>query len=171
MKTLILGGFFDDNGGRPSGYIRQFGAAFHEKLDDVTVVNGGFFDDLTALLQSLSDYTWIYWMGDIPNDKPKIVNFIQEHAPHASLMISKNNRQGKYTANDLHTRLNAAKAHGLLEFTQKDNRILGQLMDKNGHYRAFPCADIPDFVHGLLHYHHEVTNPCQNHPDNECEDK
>lgn len=171
MKTLILGGVFNDEGGRPSGYIRQLGEALSRLGGtDITVLNGGYYTDLETYLISLPAYAWVYWMGDIPNDKPKIVNTIHTKAPQCRMIISKNNRTHKYTHSDLMGRMYAARADGLIEFTNKDNAIAATFHPPSGTVITTPTVDITQLAQIVWNYQHTVKGPYQNHRDNEYGD-
>lgn len=152
MNILIIGGVFDDQGGRPSGYIRRMGEAFQKKEHSTTIINGGYYYDLCAHLNGVVQYDWVYWMGDIPNDKEKLVNRIHLHYPNIKLFISKNNRKNIYTPSDLHTRITMAQANGLLEFTQMSDVIQARIMQPDGQYYSSHCIDIAQLVDHLMAY-------------------
>lgn len=131
MKKVFVGGVFNDTGGRESGFIRKLTNEFitHESL---FVINGGFYDGLSPFLEDIGKIDVLFWFCDVPNDKPKLVNFIFEKNKNLKLIISKNNRQNKYTKEELQNRINFAKSYALVEFTDSAAGIAATVHKKDG---------------------------------------
>lgn len=126
MRALLAGGVFDDEGGRASGYARKLFARLLELLPEgAEAINGGVFSDLEALSRpGPGQVEALLWMADIPNDKPKLVNQLRQSDPSLALVISKNNRSGKYDAAALAERIERAGAAALVEFVDAgDGRV------------------------------------------------
>lgn len=139
MKIALVGGVFDDQQGRASGYVRKLHEAITaevKRMDpeaDITALNGGRFSDLQAFLNQTEDFQALVWMGDIPNDKPKLVSLLKEKNHSLPLMISKNNRADKYSVEDLQGRMQKAGASLLLEFKNTEQgTIKGRLLRVDG---------------------------------------
>lgn len=119
-KILIVGGFFDEHGGRPSGYITKFYEAIQKlQPDDIEVAlcNGGDHVGLTTLLDKFVPiYDVLLWFADVPNHLPKIIDDIKNRHPGIILFSSKNNRSGKYSDEELYERKRRAHAYTLVEF-------------------------------------------------------
>lgn len=131
MKELAICGTFDDVGGKPSGYMRKIFEGGGAK-----VINGGNWDKLANLLNSVSDYDLVYWFPNVPNDKEKLVSEIKKINPKCILITSKNNQDQKYSHSDLIARALNSKSNLLLELTRKDNEILGTVHDPLGNIFA-----------------------------------
>jgi hypothetical protein len=131
MRYVIVGGAWDDNGGRPSGYVKKLHAGLvRAGVTDIVLLNGGSFDYLPVYMK-----TWgqsadvLIWMPDIPNGKEKLVNGIKEINPKLQLVISKNNRSGKYDRLMLVARALKAKANLLIEFTDQEGMVAATVID------------------------------------------
>jgi hypothetical protein len=129
VKIVIIGGDFNDDGGRPSGYIKKFAEDVSETIPDIfdrcnhlEIMNGGYFDELET--QDLSVYDIIIWLANVPNDKPKIIRTIKLNYPTAILVTSKNNIDGKYGTMDLVARALQTKSNLLIEFTKDEDGVI-----------------------------------------------
>lgn len=135
MGALLAGGVFDDEGGRASGYARKLFEALMGELPagSARALNGGRFEELEALSKGMGSVEALLWMADIPNDKPKLVNELREGAPGMRLVISKNNRLGKYGPEQLRERMERAGAAALVEFIEgADGRVDARLWGAGG---------------------------------------
>jgi hypothetical protein len=93
-SLLLVGGTFDDAGGRPSGYVNKLAAALSSSEHfNVVLENGGPYARLSTINGS---YGVVVWMPNIPNDKPKILNDIKSKDPTCILVSSKRNDNNKY---------------------------------------------------------------------------
>ncbi len=123
-KILIVGGFFNEHSGRPSGYIKKFYDAIQLLKPDETEIdlrNGGNHTDLRAMLDSqIEEYDTLLWFADVPNHLPKIIDEIKNRCPGIILFSSKNNRSGKYSTEELYERKRRAHAYALVEFFNLD---------------------------------------------------
>jgi len=108
---LFVCGHFDEYGGRPSGYMARLAAEIRAPIE---VHNGGSLEDLQRLIDTVGRYRAIWWMPDIDNSVPKFAGSLKEKAPTSVLVISKNNRDGKYAPIDLVGRMLKAHAHLML---------------------------------------------------------
>lgn len=133
-KILFMGGVFNDEGGRPSSYIRKFTEALQAQWNAYWhIMNGGHYHDLSHTIENtIKDFDYLFWFCDVPNDKPKLVKFIKEQHPNIVLTVSKNNRSDKYTRDMLFERMEKAQAQYLLEFkASADGAINASLLSGN----------------------------------------
>jgi hypothetical protein len=142
MTILIVGGVFDDQGGRPSGYITKLVNAFIECQKpwrtDILIVNGGHIDQLAKTVQYVYDKSIVVWMADVPNTFPKMLPDLIKQNPGAILVQSKNNRESRtqngvpyqtYTREELFDRMHKTGAELLIEFTDGTNgKILSSVL-------------------------------------------
>ena len=142
MTILIVGGQFDDKGGRPSGYINKFAEQINELnkpwLINILVINGGHIDELVKTAQYVYDKSIIVWMADVPNTFPKVLPDLIKQNPGAILIQSKNNRESRtginipfhmYTREELFDRMHKTGAELLIEFTDGTNgKILSSVL-------------------------------------------
>lgn len=130
---VFIGGIFNDEGGRPSGYINKLTQELLAIDSSWVVFNGGTYEQLVAFIESFDNLIGVLcWFCDVPNDKPKLVNNILTKTPQTKLVISKNNRLGKYTKRELQERIELAKASLLVEFTQNEGKIISSIHSKSG---------------------------------------
>ena len=125
----LFGGTFGHLGGdngKPSGYIRKLSDEL-SKYADLTVTNGGNYDALYSAALAVPDDAILLWFPNISNDVDKLLPLIRSNRPNLTIAISKNNLEGKYTAQDLRERRLAADAACLVEFTKGDSGFIVNL--------------------------------------------
>lgn len=144
MKILFVGGTFDDNGGKPSSIVNKFSREL-ETLEDVefTVKNGGHYNEIRDILNSVTEYDTVFWWPNIPNDFEKLRG-VKEINPKTLLVSSKRNN-GEYSFKELINRALLMKANLTIEFSKIDERFKLKLFDPLGNifYDGF---DIPECV-------------------------
>ena len=132
-KTLLVGGFFDDGGGKPS---RALVPVLHEALaskggSTMTFLNGGHFSELERELERIHEYGVIYWFANVSNNKPKIVGDIKKHHKRCLLVTSKRNDGDKYSLSDIIYHALNLKSNLVVEF-KKDvasGTTVGRVLD------------------------------------------
>lgn len=130
-KTLIVGGTFDDNGGKPSSVVNKVYETFVAQGYAVDVFNGGYFDDVEKILESTINYKYVIWWANVPNDKEKIRN-VKEINPKCILITSKRNDNDTYGFAELINRALGAKANLCVEFSKWNNLYKMRLFDPLG---------------------------------------
>lgn len=118
MQTLLVAGTFNTDGGRPSGYIAKLAATLQQYLPNLRIINGGTHTDLRSITMQLADVQNLLWFADVPNEWAKLLPSIVRSYPKIVLVQSKNNRQGKYSVDDLYRRMHQSGAELLVEFTE-----------------------------------------------------
>lgn len=125
-KILIVGGTFDDNGGKASGLISKLAEAFKGADRTITVWNGGKFDSLNEILDSATQYNYVFWFANVDNSKEKIRD-VKAVAPHCLLVTSKRNDfvgdKKKYDLEELLQRALAIKANLCFEFCKVEDKV------------------------------------------------
>lgn len=121
MKVLVVGGTFDNNGGRRSGLVEKFVEIMRVMNGTVAYRNGGNYNDLIYTLENcVKDYDVVFWWANVSNDLPKVRD-VKEVAPHIMLVSSKRNDNDKYTFQELVARTLAMKANLTFEFKKQTN--------------------------------------------------
>lgn len=122
MKILFVGGTFDEEGGRPSGLVKEF--VNHLNNFDISHIvdlyNGGSYKDLHHLVKMSAFYDCVFWWPNVPNNLPKMRN-IKEINPKAMLVTSKRNDNNKYNIQELINHSLKVKANLTIEFIKKPN--------------------------------------------------
>lgn len=158
-NVLFVCGSWDDEGGRESNYCKKLIDEFsyiHPKDCNVDVFNGGSFSELEEIISeenahNLRDYSVIFWIVNVPNDKPKLLSKVKQLAPHSMLVTSKVNND-RYSNLDLVSRALAAKANLLIEFNHNEKKqIMAQVIDPLGNCFLPHCSDIKELATVLRH--------------------
>lgn len=134
MKVLIVGGSFDENGGRPSGLVAKMisAIAMYIDVDDFTAYNGGTFNELSQAYNECAQYDVVFWWPNVSNDVPKVRN-IKEVAPHVMLVSSKRNDDNKYSFQELVNHALTMKANLTFEFNKcEDGKFFIRIFDPLG---------------------------------------
>jgi hypothetical protein len=127
MNIFIVGGTFNDEGGKPSGLINKIAEEFRSLSVSVTLHNGGLFEDLKSIMQSVSEEDVIFWMVNVPNDKDKERD-IKKLYPKKYLIMSKRNNN-EYTFGQMINKALAQKANLMLEFKKEDSKFVMRVFD------------------------------------------
>jgi hypothetical protein len=152
MRYVLVGGDWNDAGGRPSGFVARLGAALAEITSvDVTIHNGGFLADLHRCQSSLNGYDAILWLANVPNDKEKVRD-IKALYPHTLLVMSKRNND-EYEFRELINRALGHKANLMIDFRRDGAMMAARLFDPLGCVWCDHTTDIPllaSRLHGRL---------------------
>lgn len=113
--AFFVGGDFNDDGGRASGYVQKLSSHIKQGLsfDDFFLFNGGHFSDLLGIVQRIEKDkpSVIFWLANVPNDKEKLVEQIKKVSPKSILISSKNNSGNRYTFPEIIARMLKIKAN------------------------------------------------------------
>lgn len=132
MKLLIVGGTFDENGGKPSKLIAQMQEFFRMRCEVVGYYNGGNYQDIESIIQECQKADVTIWMPNVPNDKAKIRN-VKEINPKTLLILSKRNDGSKYPFAEIVNRMLKQKSNLLIHINKQENGIFSfQLLDPLG---------------------------------------
>lgn len=149
MKTLFVGGTFDDNGGKPSKIARKIASGMSDQANHMLYCNGGNFQLLYDIFNKIKEesYDIIFWFANVSNDKPKLIKNIKAQSKSSILVSSKRNLNGEYSFEDLQYRAFENKANLVLEFHSiipqgaGDVLIGGRILDPLGNVFMTPYAD------------------------------
>ncbi|MBQ8681961.1 MAG: class II aldolase/adducin family protein [Bacilli bacterium] len=147
MKNmLIVGGTFDELGGKPSSLIEKL---FKDKIAEHDLfINGGHIKDIEHLLELVPNYKVIIWFPNIPNHYPKLRN-IKQLNPHSVFVMSKRN-DNKYKIRDIIVKGLENNANLIVEFSKHDNKFYMQDIDVLGYSWSEKTADINKFKETLF---------------------
>jgi len=124
---VIVGGSFDDNGGKTSSIVAKLAAALGT---DWACINGGTMESLRGF--SVDGVKVLIWMPNVSNDEDKFLDRLKPQNPEMLLIQSKRVVEKDYTAGDVIGRM--LKSHsGLgIMITQVDGRYQFELLDPLG---------------------------------------
>ena len=153
-RILFVGGNWDLNGGRKSKIVEVF-AKF---LPNVTVYNGGNFNNLNDILESCVNYDIVLWWANVSNDLPKIRN-VKDINYKAMLVSSKRNVDGKYSFQDLLQRSFSLKSNLTIEFCMVDDKYYMRLFDPLGNmwYEGFSIKMCSKILIERLNFIRSIT--------------
>lgn len=89
MKVLLTAGTWDLNNGKKSGLIDKMYNLLKERYD-IDYFNGGHYDELNKIIETVKNYDVIFWMANVPNELPKVRDVKKIH-PTALVIGSKRN--------------------------------------------------------------------------------
>lgn len=133
MKSLIVGGSWDNDGGKPSGLIRKM----YEELkniddkNDIKFVNGGYYSDLESIIKTAKEYDVIYWMAHVSNELPKVRN-VKNINSHAIVIGSKRNDNNKYSFVEILNRSLLQRNNLTIEFKKNNDKFNMLVFDPLG---------------------------------------
>jgi len=121
MRILLVGGTFDNEGGRMSGIVnKMYGILSTMPGIELVMFNGNYYSKLESILDEVKNYDVVFWMANVPNDYPKIRE-VKVVAPHVLLVSSKRNDNGKYSFLELVNHALCLKANLTIEFIKHDD--------------------------------------------------
>ncbi len=115
MRTLIIGGTWDKDGGKESGLINKIVDVLSDTIS--MSVNGGQYDDLQNFLATVKNFDVVFWFANVSNLLPKVRN-VKEINPKCLLVTSKRNDHGEYSFTDLINQALSLKANLCVEFRE-----------------------------------------------------
>ena len=147
-KILIVGGTFDDNGGKPSSLVQQVRECIIASGYNADVYNGGFYEDVENILELVIYYKYVIWWANVPNDKPKLRN-VKDINSKCILITSKRNDDNKYGFAELINRALEVKANLCVEFSKWNDLYKMRLFDPLGNL-WYDGMNIIDMVYAML---------------------
>lgn len=136
---LIVGGTFDNSGGKSSKVVSALSPYLGEQL------NGGYLNELEQL--NLSDYKCVVWMPNIDNKEDKILPTIKKKYPTILLVQSKRCIEKWYEDSDIIGRLLKSHAGLGIKIEDSGSRLIPyqfKLLDPLGNIYA-DTSCIPEF--------------------------
>ena len=132
-KVLLVGGTYDNNGGRASGLIDSMYQELSKDKDfEITYFNGDIVDRLhNYILPAVAEYQIVFWFANVPNDEVKLRD-VKTINPKCIFVNSKRNDNSKYTFAELITKSLAAKANLTIEFVKHEDKFNMMLFDPLG---------------------------------------
>ena len=162
-KILLVGGNFDNAGGRPSGLFEKIcnevKVREYEGKILADVYNGGFVDELrNNILPQVKDFDIVVWAPNVPNTEEKIRN-VKEINPKTILISTKRNNN-EYNFAELISRALAQKSNLVIEFSKfLENPSIYKMMvfDPLGN-KFFDGTSVENMVNVLLKRALELTD-------------
>lgn len=126
MKAIVIGGTFDEKGGKPSSIV----AALAQALG-WPVKNGGTLDEIRDM--DFTAYDTMMWMPNISNDEEKILPAIKQKNGRMLLISSKRVVEKTYNEFDVIGRLLKSRSNlGVMIEKRADGRYNFKLLDPLG---------------------------------------
>ncbi len=149
-KVLIVGGTFDNEGGRPSKLITSmYNNIAGINGYKVILFNGGLVSSLhNIILPAVVNYDVVLWFANVSNDEDKLRD-VKALNPKCILITSKRNDDSKYTFAELISRALAIKANLTIEFSKREDKFSMMLFDPLGNV-FYDGLEVPDLCDALL---------------------
>lgn len=157
MKVLLVGGTFDDNGGKKSGLIKKI-----SEIVGCTVVNGGYHSDLKEIIKTVVDKDIVMWFANVPNHLEKIRN-VKEINPKVMLITSKRNN-GEYSKQEIISKALRDKANLILEFDSRTPKKTMRLSDPLGNqfYKGDNLEEVISKMMNRIEFLSKITRKSTN---------
>ena len=146
-KILIVGGTWDLNGGKESGFIKKFCTELRAYNNNFTCLNGGNYNDLQTIINSVKDYDVVCWFANVDNSLPK-VRSVKKINPYTILIGSKRNDNNKYLFVDVLNRTLMERHNLSIEFSKQEEKYKILLFDPLG-CKWYEGTNISDLVQNL----------------------
>ena len=146
MKILFVGGTWDLDKGKKSNLVEKIS----NNLPNVTLYNGGNYNDFEKILQTTKNYDVVLWWPNVSNELPKVRN-VKEINYKTMLVSSKNNVDNKYSFQDLLQRALSSKSNLMVEFTKQNNLYNIRLFDPLGNL-WYEGTNVEEFSKELIKY-------------------
>lgn len=155
-KILLVGGTWDNDGGKPSKIIKSVYDALKPLANTVLYYNGGYYNalrytiELVKFVNAQSDpIDAVLWFPNVPNGLGKGVD-VKNNLPKTMLVTSKNNYDKSYTFQELVAHAISLKSNLFLEITKENNRYCGQIFDPLGNVWSEKTADFNKLSHIMI---------------------
>lgn len=163
-KILIVGGSWDLNGGRESGFIKKFYLELSTYNNNITYLNGGNYNDLQTILNSVKDYDVVCWFANVDNSLPK-VRSVKKINPYTILIGSKRNDNNKYSFVEVLNRTLMERHNLSIEFSKQEGIYKMLLFDPLGS-KWYEGTNISDLVQNLYKRLLFISNAKREHTYN-----
>lgn len=150
MRTLVVGGTFDREGGKPSKIVGLLAQSL-----GWDVLNGGRLEDIESL--DFKNYDTLLWMPNIDNSEQKIIPEIKAKNQTLLLISSKRVVEKDYTEFDVVTRLLKTKSNLGIMITQENGTYRFRLLDPLGNLFA-DTQRVPELADAINHRVSEIKS-------------
>lgn len=118
MNTLLVGGSFDNSGGKPSELVLKIHSEIKQipEVSDIRCINGGQEKHINMLIELSKLYDTIIWMVDANCDLRNI-------SKYRKLILFIDNSNDKYTYSELRDMIELNKLSLLVEFKKLKNGL------------------------------------------------
>ncbi len=146
-KILIVGGTWNLDKGKESGFIKKFYSELSKYNNGITYINGGNYNNLQTILNSVKNYDVVCWFANVDNSLPKVRD-IKKVNPYTILIGSKRNDNNKYTFVDVLNKTLLERHNLSIEFSKQKNIYKMLLFDPLG-TKWYEGTNISNLVQNL----------------------
>ena len=162
-KILIVGGTWDLEKGKKSSIIKKFYEELYNYTDNITYINGGNYNELQDILNSVKEYDVVCWFANVDDSLPKIRN-VKKINPYTILIGSKRN-DNKYSFVDVLNRTLMQRHNLTIQFTKENNKFKFLLFDPLG-TKWYEGTSISELVNNLYKRLAFISNAKREHTYN-----
>lgn len=131
MKVLMVGGTWNKENGKESGLVNKMYGKMKSFTDDITLYNGGRYENLESIIDSASLYNVIFWMANVDNTLSKVRD-IKKVNPYAFVIGSKRNDNNKYSFVEVLDRALSQRHNMTIQFSKENDNFKMLVFDPLG---------------------------------------
>lgn len=149
---LLVGGTFDEFGGKKSGIIDKI-----SKITGAKTYNGGYYNELKEIIATVKHEDIVMWFANVPNNLEKVRN-VKEINPKVMLVTSKRNN-GEYSKQEIIAKALRDKANLLLEFDSRTEKKVMRLSDPLGNqfYKGDDLEEVVNIMMSRIEFLSKIT--------------
>lgn len=149
---LLVGGTFDEFGGKKSGIIDKI-----SKITGAKTYNGGYYNELKEIIATVKHEDIVMWFANVPNNLEKVRN-VKEINPKVMLVTSKRNN-GEYSKQEIIAKALRDKANLLLEFDSRAEKKIMRLSDPLGNqfYKGDDLEEVANIMMSRIEFLSKIT--------------
>jgi len=135
MYTMIIGGRWDNDGGRPSKLVESFAEGVRKVDPRAELLNGGNLEKELPVWEvdgQFDDIHTLFWLPDIPNDAPKLLPMLKKRYPRLMLIGSKRVDERDIGLPEVINRMLETKMNLGVIVNKVDGRFRAKLIDPLG---------------------------------------
>ena len=124
-KILIVGGTWNENGGKPSKLINKMFNEISKRFSaaNISFINGGNYEQLKEIITQTNRFDYVFWFANVEDNELEKVRDVKHYAPKCMLITSKRNDNNKYSYEDIFQRMLAIKANLCFEFSKVEDKL------------------------------------------------
>jgi hypothetical protein len=157
-NILVVGGTFDQQGGKPSGVIDKIVDVLKSRSDIILeTYNSGHVDNIKVIINRCKTADITFWMPNISNSEEKIRN-VKDVNPKTILISSKRNDDNKYSFAELISRALEMKSNLTIEFSKLNNKQFNMMVFDPLGNEYYNDTDITEMTNVLLNRAIKLVN-------------
>jgi len=146
MELLFVGGTFDLDGGKDSGIVQRMHDEFSILGMNVTLFNGGNYNNLDKIIAAEKEYDAVLWMPNVPNNLEKLTEKIKSRH-RTSVFVSSKRVHNNFSTFDVVQHSLRTRSNVVIEFSKAeslDSKFRFRVLDPFGNLFLDYSTDIEE---------------------------